>query len=647
MTDARTWFTAADLAELKLPGLPHAKRKVNELASERRWGLRETQARPRPGRGGGFEYHVSLLPPASVAELVRRGIVTADVDPVPEPDAHAAGSYLAHLWASYERQSDKVKAEAQRRLQAIGDVEALEAAGFTRTAAVQSIGPKHGVSTATLWNWLRLIADVPAKDRLPRLAPERKGGGAETDIHPAAWSFFKSDYLRPERPTYATCYERAKAAATANGWGPLPHVKTLQRKLEREVDPRVIVSKRQGADALRNTVPAQQRTVADLHALQLVNIDGHRWDVFVKWPDGRIARPMMVAIQDVYSRKFLAWRIGETESAVQTRLAFADLFANWGIPEGCLLDNGRAFASKWITGGIANRFRFKVREEEPVGLLTSLGVKVHWATPYRGQSKPIERGFRDLCDAVAKHPAFSGAYTGNKVDAKPENYASNAIDLDVFIKVATAGIAAHNAKTGRRTEAARGRSFDEAFSESYARHPIGRATPEQLRMALLAADQVTADRRTGAISLYGNLYHAPELVRLAGGKVTVRFDPDDLHGEVHVYDAAGAFVATAQALERTGFLNVEGARTRARQDADLRKATRRKVELEGLITAQDLAALLPDDPEDTAPAIAPSVLRPRFGRGAAAARSAVPALETTHAIDRFMAAEERLLRLVE
>jgi hypothetical protein len=28
------------------------------------------------------------------------------------------------------------------------------------------------------------------------------------------------------------------------------------------------------------------------------------------------------------------------------------------------LDNGRAFASKWITGGANTRFRFKVREED-------------------------------------------------------------------------------------------------------------------------------------------------------------------------------------------------------------------------------------------------------------------------------------------
>jgi putative transposase len=145
---------------------------------------------------------------------------------------------------------------------------------------------------------------------------------------------------------------------------------------------------------------------------------------------------------------------------VLTRLAFADLFSKWGIPAGCLLDNGRAFASKWITGGAKTRFRFKIREEEPTGILTALGVRIHWATPYRGQSKPIERAFRDLCDTIASHPAVHGAYTGNHIDAKPENYGiAGGSDRDVFVELVSRGIAAHNARPGRRTETARGRQL--------------------------------------------------------------------------------------------------------------------------------------------------------------------------------------------
>src|SRR3546814_140018 len=230
-------------------------------------------------------------------------------------------------------------------------------------------------------------------------------------------------------------------------------------------------------------LPAQERTVAELHALELVNIDGHKVDVFVKWPDGRIVRPIIIGIQDVYSRKFLSHRVSDTESVIPTRLAMADLFREFGIPKGCVLDNGRAFASKWITGGAKTRFRFKIKGEEPVGVLTGLGVRTHWTIPYRGQSKPIERAWRDFCDTIAKHPAFAGAYTGNKPDAKPENYGSPAVPLDLFRAVFAREIARHNARQGRRPEIAAGRSLAAAFNASYARAPTGQATPEPLRMA--------------------------------------------------------------------------------------------------------------------------------------------------------------------
>src|SRR3546814_18980730 len=108
-------------------------------------------------------------------------------------------------------------------------------------------------------------------------------------------------------------------------------------------------------------------------------------------------------------------------------------------------------------GGAKTRIRFKVRDEDPTGLLVALCFTNHWAKPYRGQSKPIERGFRDLCDAVAKHPAFEGAYTGNRPAAKPENYGSKAVDLDTFLAVWNEGMAAHNKRPGRRTEKAMGR----------------------------------------------------------------------------------------------------------------------------------------------------------------------------------------------
>ena len=108
------WFTAAELAELELPGLPKAKRKVNERATADGWQFRTDPAglplcRPRQGRGGGLEYHMDVLPAAARAALAARGVsIVADVRPVAESGASSC-------WRWFEGLNDKAKSEAKHR----------------------------------------------------------------------------------------------------------------------------------------------------------------------------------------------------------------------------------------------------------------------------------------------------------------------------------------------------------------------------------------------------------------------------------------------------------------------------------------------------------------------------------------------------
>lgn len=629
----KSWFTAQEIAGLALPGLPKTKRKVNERIADEGWKAKldaqgVPMARARQGRGGGTEYHVSQLPATAVAELVKRGIlyVTPETN---NPNSNglpvaANDTPSTQLWAWYDGQSERVKAEAQRRAMILVDVDAYRAGGMTASDAVTHAARSSGMSEGTLWNWRALVAGVPATDRLPHLAPRRKGGGVAAEIDAGVWRELLSDYLRLSKPPFMDCYRRAEQAAALIGQT-IPHYKTLMRKLEAEVPPAVIARLREGKEAVRAMLPPQIRTVADLHAMQIVNIDGHKADVFVNWgKDAKgkdiIARPTIVAIQDVYSRKFLAWRVAQSEDQVTARLVFADLFRKWGIPEYVLSDNGRAFASKGLTGGAKTRFRFKIRDEDPTGILISLGIKMMWALPFRGQSKPIERGFRDFCSSIAKLPIFEGAYTGNSPLAKPENYASRAVDLETFITAWDAGIAAHNARAERRTEMGGGvRSFDRIFEESYAVAPIGKANDAQLRLALLEHEQIKPNRRNGAVKIGGNLYWTPELAQVIGQTVTVRFDPDDLTLPVHIYDKSGNFLVTAPLWQKTGFADMAAAKDRQRLEKRHQRATREAAEAMDLLSAAELADRQAARTVDTDPSVRPTVIRPVRHRGQTAA----------------------------
>lgn len=632
----KNWFTAAEIADLSLPGLPRTKRKVNERADIENWALAvdddgTPRARPRKGRGGGLEYHLSLLPDAARADLVKRGVAFSAAN---DEDAVAIARQ-AHGWAWYDMQSDAVKAEATRRAGVIAMVVACTDTGMGQTAAVNAIAQSEKVSAATIYNWLKLCKGVAQGDWLPALAPHRKGGGREADVDAGAWEYLKGDYLRAERPTFSSCYYRTVHLYAEPRGITLPTEKTLLRKLEREVDPRFVIARRKGMDAVKSMVPSQQRTVAHLHAMEHVNIDGHKFDVFVRFPDGKIERPILVGIQDVYSRMMLAWRVGDTESALLTRLAFADLFKRHGIPKRCTMDNGRAFASKWISGGIDNRYRFKVREEEPLGLLPALNIGISWTLPYSGQSKPIERGWRDLCDYIAKDPRLAGAWSGNHVDNKPENYRQKAVPLDQFLVVVEQGMRIHNERTGRKTETTNGGSFAQTFAESYARSPIGKATDEQLRLALLTGEQVKADKKSGAVSIADNRYWTPELSRYAGLLLTVRFDPDDLTLPVHVYDNGGRFLCTAERWAASRFDDMHAAKRTAKLRGDMRKTIRKAAEIERVLSAEQVAAQMRMETVETQMP-EPVVVRPTRFRGNAALKTISEAVQTpSH--DNFLA----------
>lgn len=604
---AGEWFTAAELADLRLPGLPADKRSINRRAAEDRWSSRMGAdglplVRARAGRGGGVEFHLSLLPPAARLDMAKRGICPDVADEAEQDERSAA-------WQWLERQPAKVRNEAEFRLGVVAEIELLEQAGLTRTSAIAEAAATHQIGKSTLWLWLGAVEGVAPCDRMPALAPRRKGGGSSAAIDGDLWTVFLSDFLRPSAPTLTSCFERTAAIAALRGLS-MPSERTIRRRIEREVDPAIVRLKREGVEALRRSIPSGRRDVTQLHALEVVNIDGHKFDVFVTSPTtGKPIRPMMVGIQDVRSGKVLAHRVGETESAHLARLAFADLFRDWGIPVHCLLDNGRGFASKLLSGGAKTRFRYKIKEEEAAGLLTALGIDIHWALPYRGQSKPIERAWRDLADTISRHPATEGAYTGPNSMAKPENYAARAMEWDAFQIHVAEGIALHNARLGRKGRDYAGRSFDQVFAESYATAPIQKATAEQLRMALLAAEQKLVNRKTGAIDLFGNRYWSPECGDLAGQRVTVRFDPDNLHSEVHLYaQSDGRFLCSAPVINDSGFLEAAGAKASGKRWADYRARVRAGAEAFDLLQAEEVAAMQAPVREVRKPE--PTVIRP-------------------------------------
>lgn len=617
------WWTPAGLASLGLPGMPTTDRAIQIMADRWREPSREYPRNPkgvwrrRAGRGGGYEYRIDVLPLAARSALVMR---TGKAAPSRDERAEAkAALSREERWRWFDSLPDTKKAQARAKLEALQAVDTLVTAGTERDLAMMMVAGQLKLTRRTLYNWASEVYGIERADWLAFLAPRHVGRQAEAECSPEAWECFKGLYLRQEQPTAAKCYRDLERIAKEQGWT-IPSRKTLERRIAK-LDRATTTYFRQGPEALKRLYPAQQRDRTALHALEAVNADGHKWDVFVKWPDGTVARPCMVAFQDLYSGLLLSWRVDRSENKETVRLAFGDVVETYGIPDHIVLDNGRNFASKWLTGGTGTRYRFKVKDEDPAGIFPDLGCQVHWTTPYSGQSKPIERMFRDFAQNIARDVRLAGAWTGNTVDAKPENYGSKAIPIETFLQVVADGIAEHNARTGRRTGACAGRlSFAQAFAASYEVSPIRQATSEQQRKWLLASELVTARRPDGAVHLYGNRYWCEALVDALGRKVVARFDPDSLHSGIHIYRPDGAYLAFAPCIEAVGFFDTAAGRAHARLRSEFLRAMKAAAHAERRLTPEDVAALLPQIavPEP----VEPKVVRPMFGtRGNAALKA--------------------------
>lgn len=612
------FLTVAEIVAEKLPGMPTTHQGILKRASVEGWkrpAWKGVHWQARIGRGGGVEYAASVLPEAARLELLRRRggeTVAATTPSATNAPIVIVSDERTALWAAWRRQTPAAQAAGHEHAAILARVTALEEAGSPVSKAVVDVARTEEVSAGTLWRWRRMVAGYRQADWEAVLTPtSARSGRKAVACDERAWEMLRSDWLRLAQPSFESCLRRVAAKASEEGWV-MPSARTLRRRLAALPRP-VVIAAREGDDALRRAFPAQERTRAHMHALYGANADGHKFDVFVRWDDGKVSRPVMVAFQDLYSNLILGWRIDRAESAAMVRLALGDVFERHGIPERCWLDNGRGFASKWITGGTPNRYRFKVREEDPAGILTMFGVEVHWTTPYAGQSKPIERGWRDMADAISKHPAFAGAYCGPNPMAKPADYGTRAVPEAEFRRVVAEGIAEHNARPGRETEVCGGvKSFQEVFDTSYAAVPIQRATETQRRVWMLAAEGVRVRQPDGAVWLLGNRFWAPELQEHMGRDVTLRFDPHNVHAGVDAWTQDGRLIGRADVIEAVGFDDVDAAREQARARRAWMRHTKELLAAERTLSPAELAAMMVKAPLAPEPVTA-SVIKPVFG----------------------------------
>lgn len=602
------WVTAKEC--IGISGMPtdvhKIRAKLDRLCGE------SDMKRKRQGSKA-FEYHTSILPaPVQAALLKKNGNIKVGdkLFSLPKPKAQRYGKEV--IWARWDKASLSAQQKAQEKLDAVMTIHAMLANGVSKMEAFCHAASQYQQSARTLMRWYKAVQPYEQDDWGPALLPKHQDGqvtGSQKRKAPmteGAWESFKADYLREEKPTLSACLHRLKRIAKEKGWL-VPSESALRRRLIEEIPIEARVLFREGEHALHQMFPPQERTVLDLEAMQWITGDGYQHNVFVRWFNGEVLRPKTWYWMDVYSRKIVGWRTDVSENTDSIRLSLMDVCRNYGIPRELTIDNTRAAANKWMTGGVPNRYRFKVKEDDPKGIIPLLGIELHWTSVIlgkgHGQAKPIERAFGvgGLEELVDKHPALAGAYTGPNPMEKPDNYGDRVVDAETFLAALEEGMEMYNSRPNRETEVCRGMmSFDDAFAVSYQHAVIRKATEPQLRLLMLQAEAVRVSQHGtitlesgGSIASRKNRYASTALYRYVGKKVVARFDPASLHESVAVYTLDGVLIGPAECLDKVGFGDTQAAREHKRRRTQFVKSNKLAAQAQREMTALEVAALMP------------------------------------------------------
>lgn len=222
--------------------------------------------------------------------------------------------------------------------------------------------------------------------------------------------------------------------------------------------------------------------------------------------------------------------------------AFSMSVENCGLFENLLIDNGKDFKSRWFAGNDWKERRTSPERETLnliEGVLHDCGTKAHFATPYRGQSKPIERAFRTIIELFSK---LRDTYVGSNTATRPDEAklywgkinGRDRIDVTYTLEMLREDFSAFvtwfNSKWEHSGQGMDGKTPDSVFAANL---EAKREMPEAMRKYVFAIRERRVVQRDG-IHIDGIDYYNEQLTRLTGQRVEVRRDINDI-GKVSVF----------------------------------------------------------------------------------------------------------------
>lgn len=419
---------------------------------------------------------------------------------------------------------------------------------------------------------------------------------------------------------------RARRAGTEIAGDAFPSHHAFLRRLNRETAPAVIYRAREGEKKWNDRFGTSIiRDYSNLRAGQCWVGDTRTWDVFVRI-DGQ-ERPStcyVTCFVDMLTYLPMGWwchvSAPSTENVLRAMRRGIDTY---GLPESCLLDNGREYRNRDFSG-VVRGTKLDLDEQKMSSLAARLDLKLHFAIVKNAQAKIIERQFLVMKNSFDRlWPTFKG---GNVLE-KPERLKGilksgseipsfeefqGSVDYylsEIFPSLPCQG--AHHAGKTRQV------LWQQKLSE---RAPLRRvsATTSSMLVTRTAEGRIR-DRGFHLVAL-DCWYWAEWMPAYKGRSITLRYDPESL-STAWGYDESLQLIGTCSLRETVDTLVSDGdllSKEKLQEGIAQRRRERRLVrELIPGVTPRKASELLDDlasavgaKPLDPAPDPAPIQITP-------------------------------------
>ncbi|WP_292178229.1 DDE-type integrase/transposase/recombinase, partial [Mesorhizobium sp.] len=427
----KDWLSASEIAAEQLPDMPRTKMGVNFLLEREGWNDRQTQARPRAARGGGMEYHISLLPVlAQVAYQQKHIVIQLPVKPAkPAPDTSlTARAQLERdarlaIVAAFEKFSHNLKLGYTTRVQVFTDK--FNAGSLNIDPWVIEIIPSLSKRSLARWQSQKRDGRINALGHDP--AQARKGTGVLDTANGGAVRAFMlaaiaaQPHLSGEAVQTQVRYEfgdtlkvLSKGVETDIS---MPPVRTFQHAIKRLRESHKI-------ELIALTNPDQYRShkaPAGVGMLRHITEPNQLWQIDASPVDALCTdgRHAVYACIDIATRRTV-WLLSKTPRASAVALLIRKAILEWGVPDVVKTDNGSDFVAR-----------------DTQRLFASLGIEAETSDAYSPQQKGhVERVIKTFQhDLGPLLPGFVGhSVTDRKAIESRKSFANRLgeSDADVF-----------------------------------------------------------------------------------------------------------------------------------------------------------------------------------------------------------------------